>query len=251
MRAIRKILIISVIILISHYENYGQEGKRLNFQVDFGTSITLPYKTSVEYQTLLPISGSYKTNYETDFGYFAEILSIYKVKEKISLTTGLNYNYISYKINDGIGIMTSEGNLKNSYLNIPLFLNYRISEKIPVSISTGTYLGILLYAQEKGTMYLDTTNIIVVDPNDPLLKPEQQYNNEIKDDYFSVDYGILFQLEYEFSFSEKISGVFLSRFNYGLKNILSSGMDKQQTEHSAAYEWKNYNILVGIGIKMK
>ena len=129
-------------------------------------------------------------------------------------------------------------------------LNYRLSENVPVSISAGTYLGFLLFAQEKGTSYLDTSNLIVVDPNDPLLQPEQKYENDIEEDYYLIDYGLLLQLEYEFSLNKKISGVILSRFNYGLKNVLSSGIDKRETIHSAAYEWKNYNILIGIGIKL-
>lgn len=247
----RKIVIIIIIFLFSNFENYAQENKKFSFQFDIGTSITIPYKSTIEFQTLLPINGSYKTNYKIDYGYFAEILSSYNKNEKISVTTGLNYNYISYRINDGEGIITSKGNLNNSYLNIPLLLNYRLSENTPISISAGTYFGLLLFAQEKGTSYLDTSNLIFADPNDPLLQPEQDYENNIAEDYYSVDYGVLLQLEYEFSLKEKISGVILSRFNYGLKNVLSSGIDKSKTMHSAAYEWKNYNILIGIGIKIR
>jgi hypothetical protein len=27
-------------------------------------------------------------------------------------------------------------------------------------------------------------------------------------------------------------------------------MDKKEMKHSAAYEWKNYNIIIGFGIKI-
>ncbi len=247
----RRIIIIIIIFLFSQSENYGQENKKFSYQFDIGTTLTIPYKSTVEFQTLLPINGSNKTSYKTDFGYFIEILSDYNINEKVSITSGLNYNYISYKINDGEGIITSEGKLNNSYLSIPLLFNYQLSEKIPISISAGTYFGLLLFAQEKGTSYLDTSKIIVVDPNDPLLQPEQDYENNITEDYYSVDYGALLQLEYEFNLNKKISGVLLSRFSYGLKNVLSSDLSNRKTMHSATTEWKNYNILIGIGVKIK
>ena len=248
----KKTVIIVLVLIFCHFENYGQKNKKNSVQFDIGTSITIPYKQMVEFRTLLPINGngSSKTNYKTNFGYFAEILSDYNINENISITAGFNYNYTSYKIKDGEDIMISEGNLNNSYLNIPLLFNYRLSEKNPISISAGAYLGLLLFAQEKGTSYLDTSKIIVVETNDPLLQPEQKYDNNIKEDYYSIDYGVLFQLKYEYKWNEKMSGVFFSRFNYGLKNVLSSSLGKLKAKHNAATEWKNYNILIGIGIKI-
>ncbi len=246
----RIILIITIIFLLGHFKNYGQENKKFSFQFDIGTSVTMPYKSTVEFNTLLPINGSCKTDYKTNYGYYAEILTTYNINNKFSITSGLTYNHISYRIKDGEGIFTSEGNLDNSYLNAPLLLNYRLSKNIPVSISTGPYFGLLLHAQEKGTSYLDTSKLIVIDPNDPALQPEQTYKNIIVKDYYLIDYGVLLQLGYEFRLNEKISGIILSKFNYGLKNVISSGINKHNAMHSAAYEWRNYNFMIGIGIKI-
>ncbi len=244
----RKIAIIIVIFIFFNLENYGQESKKLSFQFDIGTSITLPYQSEVEFWTFTAIDGSNKTSYKSDYGYFIETLLTYKLKEKISLTSGLNYNYISYQIIDGYEGFLSEGSLNNSYLSIPLKLNYRISKKIPISISAGAYIGFIMFAQEKGTRYMDTSMFVALDPNDPLLQPEQDYDNNIKEDYSSIDYGLLFQLDYELSFNEKISGVIFSRFNYGLKDIYSG--NNKSAIHNSAFKWKNYNILIGMGIKI-
>ena len=107
----RRILIITIVFLLGSFRNYGQENKKISFQFNIGTSITIPYKSTVEFWPLFPINGSYKTSYKTDFGYFAEILSEYNINEKISITSGLNYNHTYYKINDGEGVITSKGNL--------------------------------------------------------------------------------------------------------------------------------------------
>ena len=92
--------------------------------------------------------------------------------------------------------------------------------------------------------------MIVIDPNDPALQPEQKYENYIVKDYYLIDYGVLLQLDYEFRLNENISGVIISKFNYGLKNVISSGINKRKTMHSAAYEWRNYNIMIGIGVRI-
>jgi hypothetical protein len=242
---------IFIVLTIFTFSIYGQESdkKKLNFQFDLGTTISIPFEKDVEFKTLTPINGSYKTNYSSDFGYYLELITSYNINNRFIISSGINYNYTSIKIKDGEGIITSEGNLTNSYINIPLLFKYKILPEKPLYISTGGYLGFLINANEKGTTYLDTTGFVVIDPNDPLLQP-QDYDNNVNADFENLDFGLLIQLDYEIKFSEKISGVFLSRFNYGLTNVISTGMDKKEMKHSAAYEWKNYNIIIGFGIKI-
>jgi hypothetical protein len=245
-----KISIIVIFIIFCNITGFSQNTKRFSYKLGTGTTLSVPYQKDVEFHTTQPLLfGSNKTEYKPNFGYFVEGLLSYHFNPKYSLTSGLIFKHISYKIHDGRDIFYSKGTLSNSYLNIPISINYRINNKF--SISTGPYLGVLLSAQENGTTYIDHSSIIVNDPNDPLLKPEQDYCNQIKNDYHTLDYGLTAQFSYDFSVSKRISGYAFSRFNCGLKNVLSTGFGKTQTMHSAAHDWLNFNISVGLGIKLR
>lgn len=58
--------------------------------------------------------------------------------------------------------------------------------------------------------------------------------------------GASLQLEYEVKLSQSIHGVILTRFNYGIKNVLTNDL----MNNSSAKEWKNYNVMVGFGLKL-
>jgi hypothetical protein len=255
----KRILIIAIIFLLSILRNFGQENKKVSFQFDIGTTVTVPYVSSID--------GQFSVNYKSNLGYFAEVLSIYHVNEKLSLISGLNYKYISYKIsykiahnpylttqgpvdNTNISYSKAEGSFNNSYLNIPFMFNYRFYENI--SISAGLYSGLLLFAKEKWPSSDAKTALELIKQNEPNLeRANLESNYNIKEDYYNIDYGLLIQLGYEFKLNDKLSGVILSRFNYGLKNVLSSSMDKPRTGHNLANKWKNYNISIGIGLKIR
>jgi len=241
-----------MLILAVNFEGFAQEEKRLSYQFDLGTSIALPYKQMIYTYKIHPmnISTPY-TEYTTDYGYYVEGLIKYNLKNNFSITSGFNYKYISYKIKDVWGFNISEGNINNSTLSIPFLLNYKLSDKIPLSVSAGPYIEFIIKAQETGITHIDTSYITVIDPNDPMFK-DQDYNNDITKDYKMMSIGFSIQLEYELKFSEKISGILLSRFNYGLSNMLiTDDAEKHKKAKSSANIWKNYNILIGIGIKIK
>lgn len=153
----------------------------------------------------------------------------------------------SLKINDKIGLIENKGNLTNSYLTFPVLIKHRLSDKIPITISAGPYLGVLISANEKGTSYLDTAGLVFAEPEAVIqIEPTQKYDTDIKKDYTSIDYGLSIQLDYEISLSRGLKGVILSRFNYGLKDILSNDL----VNNSSANDWKNYNLMIGFGLKL-
>jgi len=246
-----KNIILLIILIASTFSIYGQEDeiKKFNFQFDLGTTISIPYKQKCYYE-VIPATFSSEdcyTEHSSDFGYYIDLVSFYNFNNKISIGLGVNYVFSSYKINDKYGYNYSEGKLINSYLNIPISIKYKISEKIPISISLGTYFGLLINANENGTIYFDTTKLSMVNPNDPLFKP-MDYNNDLKELY-TTNLGLSLQLDYEFKFNDKIQGFFITKFNYGIKNIISD--DYQEVDrNNACKEWKNYNLLIGIGLKI-
>jgi len=212
--------------------------------------LTIPYKSKIETYVLYPATMTTPyTEYETNYGYYLEGLIKYKLNNNFSITTGFNYKFISYKILDIWNYNISEGKINNYIFNIPFFLNYKLSEKIPITVSAGPYIELLIKARETGVTYIDTSKILVIDPNDPLLK-EQNYDNNLIHKYKPINYGLSIQLEYEHKFSKKMSGILLSRFNYGLNNVLIDNLEKRPAFKNSAIEWKNYNILIGLGIKI-
>ena len=241
----KQILMILILGLISLGEIYSQDFKKINYQLDFGTTLTIPYKKTIE---IWPDFAGYpQTDYSTNFGYFLEALISYNLNSKYSISTGLNCNLTSLKINDKIGLIESKGNLTNSYLTFPVLIKFRLSDKKPITISAGLYLGLLISANEKGTSYLDTAGLVFAEP-DPIIQiePTQKYDTDIKKDYTSIDYGLSIQLDYEISLSRGLKGVILSRFNYGLKDVLTNDL----INNSLAKDWKNYNLMIGFGLKL-
>ncbi len=245
-------LILLVIFVTFTISTYGQENtKKNNFQFDLGTNISIPYKKHIEFYSVFPFNGSNKTDYSTNFGYFLEFSSLYNLNGKFFIASGINFSYTSIKIfEDILPFITTKGNLTNLYLKVPFIVKYKLLNNTSFFISSGAYLGFLVNAKEKGTTYLDTSKLVAYDPNDPLLQPEQNYNNKVNADFTQFDYGLLIQLEYEIKLGKHLTGNILTRFNYGLRNVISTGINKKEMEHSAAFVWKNYEALIGIGIKI-
>ena len=71
----KQILMILILGLISLGEIKSQDSKRINYQFDFGTTLTIPYKNTIE---IWPeIINHPQTDYSSNFGYFLEILISY------------------------------------------------------------------------------------------------------------------------------------------------------------------------------
>lgn len=243
MKNILGILIIGLLIITG--DIFGQDYKKINFQLNFGTTVAVPYKKTIEIKDKFDLNP--QTNYSSNFGYFLEFLISYNLNSRYVISTGLNYNYNSLKIDNKIGFEEDKGYLTSSYLTLPILIKYRLSNKIPISISAGPYIGFLLNANENGTTYIDTAKLHPLQPNDPLIQPIQEYNTDIKKDYTSVDYGLSLQCDYEIKLSNGIKGIILTtRFNYGFRNVITNELAHKNT----ANYWKNYSLLIGLGIKL-
>jgi hypothetical protein len=242
---------LTILMILSQLSTFAQDSKKLSYQFNLGTSLSIPDQSTASYNILIPVTGTFKTDYQSSFGYFSELIVNYGFNDKFSLSTGLNYTYSSLSIVNEEGSTRNEGHISSSYLNIPLMVGYQLSEKIPLTVSGGAYLGVFLNAREYGIQYLDTAGLIFYDPNDPFIIPEQEYDHNINEDYLSTDFGVLLQLDYQKELNEKLILVFMTRFNYGLKNVLVDDYQIRETKYSAAKEWENHNLLIGVGIKIR
>ncbi|MCK9207958.1 MAG: PorT family protein [Salinivirgaceae bacterium] len=233
--------ILLIITFISVTSLFGQDFKKVDYQFDFGTSMTIPYKKSIE---RFPNIDNPKTDYSSSFGYFFEFIGTYNLNSTFSIYSGINYQATRLGINDMVGAITNTGYIATSYLNIPIFFKYHVLSSL--SISAGSYIGVLISAKEKGTTYIDLS---VLDPSDPILEtidPTQDYNNNISRDYKKYDFGLSSQLDYEIGLSDKLSGIIFTRLNYGLINVITNDI----STYNSAKDWKNINLLLGIGIKI-
>ncbi|MCK4663201.1 MAG: PorT family protein [Bacteroidales bacterium] len=239
------IILITGIIAVTNL--FGQEFKKIDYQVDFGTTFSIPYKKTIEIWT--NIEGHPKTDYSSGFGYFFEFMISYNINTNLAIISGLNYNLNKFEIYDKIGLTESKGDLTSSYLHLPILINYSVSDKLPISISAGTYLEFLINAREKGTSYIDTAGFVFGDVPDPVIvaiEPVQDYNNDIKKNYKDFDFGLSVQLDYKLTLSDRLLCVVFSRFNYGLLDVITNDIQV----NSSASKWKNYNLLIGIGLKL-
>lgn len=242
----KHVLILLAICAVKAGYSQTETGK-MNYQLNFGTTLTVPYKKTIEISP--NINNNPQTDYNSNFGYFLEFLVSYNFNNKYAISTGLNYNNNTLKIDDKIAYTENKGTLTSSYLNLPILFRYRFSDKIPLSISAGPYFGLLIGATEKGTTYIDTAEFVFITPNDPVIEsiePIHKYDNDIKKDYTKIDFGLLVELNYELKLCKRLTGVILTRFNYGIKNVLTDDLANK----NIASKWQNYNLIIGFGIKI-
>jgi hypothetical protein len=231
--------------LLSTGETLAQDLKKVNYQIDFGTTLSMPYKKTIEVWPEL--ENHPETNFAAGWGYFFEMILSVPINSRNSILTGLNYSHLSTKVDDINGAFEQRGTITSSYITLPLLFKYRLSEKIPVSIASGPYFSYLAGAKEKGYTYFDNSDLDPETP-DPVfdsIEPKQNYNRDIKKNYTSTDYGLAVQLDYEISVWEKYNLLILTRFNYGLKDVITNNL----VTINPASDWKNYSLMFGAGFK--
>ena len=229
----------------------SQSEKKFNYYAYVGTNISIPFKKQIKPSPEFP--GSPYTDYSSSIGYNAELLFSYKITSNVSLNSGVGYVSSRLKILDKIALEESTGHITTSYIQFPLLIKYKFTNNLPLAVSTGAYIGVLASAREKGEYFFDVTKLKPAEPGDPLLDSiiqagpiVEKYNSNIKKDYYNYDAGLLFHVEYRFMDLEFFNLSVFSRFNLGLKNVLTNKLYNR----SIAREWKNYGLQIGFGIEL-
>lgn len=231
-------LFLTLIGIVILFRISGQEINRFNYQVNIGTNISIPYKETVDIY-----NSSAILEYKSDFSYFFDFILDYHLNNRMNINIGVSYLNTRIKRYGYYGPTEYDGTLASNFIGIPLEINYQILENIPIRIGFGPYLNFLLNSKEEGTMYIDTTGF----PYDPVLETFetiQKYEYDRMYQFNPLDFGVFAKIEYEYKLNEKASLVVFSKFNFGLVNSI-----KERSRYSY-YEWRNYNLLLGIGIKI-
>jgi hypothetical protein len=239
MKMIRRIIAFALLGIVLTLNSSAQDYKKLSFQIDMGATVSIPNQSKVIQPT-----NQIETSYLPCSGYFGELLGSFRFTEKASIQSGINYNFSRQRITDKIDIQENKGRIKKSYLQVPILLKYRISNKQPFNIGIGFYIGFLLQAEKEGGLTASSTiynNIII-----PTYARTIDMN--IKSSYHEYDYGISFQTDYELSLKNQHALTFLLRCNYGLTDITS---EKSQPEvgYKAVYT-RNISLYFGVGYRI-
>lgn len=235
-------IIFSLLGLILFFSTIGQETKKINYQINFGASVSIPYKSQIEIEWNSddgPI-----TYFKPDIGYFAELMLSYNFNKRMLLNTGASFITSNLQEHSFIGIVERNGIRQTNYLGIPLTFDYQVLKNKALRAGLGLYLNFLINAKEKGTRYLDTTGFYIYYPDPALesLEPVEEYNANVTERFNLIDFGLIAKVEYEFKLTEKFALLVFSKFNFGLAKIreLPNWYD----------EWRNYNFLFGVGLKI-
>lgn len=233
---------ITLIGFILFFNVSAQEVQKFNYQLNFGTSVSIPFKSQVE--NIWSNDGKPFTYFKSDIGYFAELMISYNFNKRMLLNTGISYINGSLQSNISSGAFEQDATIHTNYLGIPVMFDYQILKNKPLRVGLGCYINFLVNAKEKGTRYTDTTGFYIYYP-DPVLQsiePEEEYNTNVTEHFNLLDFGLIAKVEYEFKLTEKIALLVFSRFNYGLIEI------RERTNW--VEKWKNYNFLFGVGLKI-
>jgi hypothetical protein len=218
----------------------AQEVKNYDFHFNIGANITIPYSKNLDFYTqsrfLTDSIGDYlHTQNKANFGYFIELFNSNEIADRFSLGFGLNYSFNRFSVVQDYELAIFYMTQNISYIHIPISVKYRLIKKPIISLSAGGLLGLIISAKEKGTFNWREDHIF---NSWEYHKYEFDFASKNKDILTRINYGLLIQLDYEFSISQAINGITFTRLNYGLKDIMMSDHVK----------WKNYDIMLGIGL---
>ncbi|MCG8582658.1 MAG: PorT family protein [Bacteroidales bacterium] len=230
-------------LLILSADISSQESSKLNYQLNAGTSISIPYKKSIS--TFTHIENHPRMNYSSAFGYFIEAMVSYDLNETFLVMTGINYNHNTLDFKEKAGAFEINSNISSSYIDIPIMFGLKLGD---MSLSAGPYLGFVISAKEKGTSFIDTTGLITMDPDDSSfdeIETTQHYDRDNKRHYKPIVWGLAAQIDYEFKLTYKLKGVLLTRLNYELTSVI-----KKDQSMNLPDNWKDSSVMVGFGVKL-
>lgn len=245
---------IVVLYFITILPAYGQLTSRTDFLFQIGTNLSVP---NLDWDV-----SNYVVQNEPSFGYQLEFMISPKSKSKSSVAFGINYSHYNLKVFEKYLFLYGYNNQlfrgkkytnTKLYINLPIVYSYRLSEKIPFSLSAGAYVGLLMESKNKGNYYSNYDSgfieFITYPPDDELINLPgdveyigMEYEEFNTEDLERIDYGILLQTDYEYKIKPRIKGTIFLRFNLGLRDV---GV----TKYNNYNKYKNYYLQFGFGFK--
>lgn len=175
------------------------------------------------------IEGDFAEIFDSSTGYHINFNMEFEFSDKFSLQPSLQYSLQGGKsiLEDAITGEYFEDNIKLTYLNMPVLVKYYIFRGF--TLEAGPQAGLLLSAKNKW----EYKTLILADEYD-----EASGEEDIKDDFESLDYGIKLGLGYKLN-----NGLsFAAHYYLGMADITKDNIGSKSQTHA---------IQIGIGYYFK
>jgi len=216
-----------VFFLLIHLTSFSQTNKRLYYQCNIGSNISIPRNFSAV------SSYSNSIDYKSNIGMFAEMGINYQLNNKYFLFSGINYAFNKLERNQSwFNNLISTYKSSSQLISIPLELKVGVTKSRQLMVGFGGYIGKIVSNERK-------INQII--PGDPNSLPNQ--GGDVVDKYvyrMYSSYGFSISTEYNFEF-EKMNLTVMTKFYLRRSNINSNSTMTRNLD---------YNMQLGIGIKI-
>lgn len=237
-----KYLFLFICIIIS-LNGFTQKTKKVTYQIGGGATISIPYKKTIQQTNNLNRSNS--KEYSSNYNYFFEFMINYNFYRNLSILQGLNFHRNKFDIKFNYydpmfrNTVPGKGILINSFFQVPILLNYRITENF--SLSAGPYMSLTFLSHEEGHVYLTLYDSLYTAIDS--IKIDYKHGLDTKSQFF--DLGLTAQMDYKLIYSKGFSVIAFSRFNYGLVDQYIN----EEKDNFSNWTWRNINLMIGIGLR--
>lgn len=183
--------------------------------------------------TYANISGNYSLINEYKTGLNSGVFANFNFTKNVGVVSEINYEQKGFKYNNGNfnnQVLRINGEKRFDYFTIPIFFKYQLGSKLKFYFNIGTYMGILLYANDNGFL------------TDYSTSPEttSQWNNNIYFDTQDVDIGLCFGAGFQIPVNKRIGILFETRYNSGLLLI--------EPDKIFVEEYQNKDLSLNLGL---
>jgi len=238
-----------LIFMIGFLSKTHAQDQKIEFQLSLGPTFSIPKTSELANANT---EGSPKVKSSINIGAYILPSFNYSLGKKSSLDFGVGFFLDRFSIENEIGPIISKGNRSISQIQIPINFNFHFSKDKSYLFGVGGFASFLISAKEKGETKINTTQIEIIDPNDPFFSSSAttvSYNENIKENYNSVNFGAFIQLRKNIIFSSSKEGFILIRINQYFNSIKDNNSNSSLNQN---IEFKNEKepttINLGIGI---
>jgi hypothetical protein len=237
-----------VLLTLFSISIFAQE-KKIKYQLSIGPTLSVPKTSKLSDSN---IDGFPEIKSSINIGVFILPSINYSFNEKTSLDFGFGFYLDRFSIENKIGPTVNKGNRNINQLQVPININFRFGNDNSYQFGIGAFTSFLLSAKEKGHTEIDYSKINPTDVNDPIyIANSGSYNNNIKENYNSVNFGAFIQLKKDISFSTNTSGFILIKINQYFNSIKNQDSNTPLNNYfNLKNEKEPTTVNLGIGIDL-
>ena len=234
--------------MISFLTKIYSQNKNIEFQLSLGPTFSIPKTSEL---TTSNSEGSPEIKSSINIGVYILPSVNYSLSEKSSIDFGVGFFLDRFSIEDKIGPVTNKGNRSVTQIQTPINYNFHFSQDKSYQLGIGAFASFILSAKEKGDAII--TDFILYDPNesDPLAGTSSvSYDNDIKDNYNTVNFRAFIQLKKNISFTSDKKGFILLKINQYFNSIKNNEFESSNPYIDYNNEKEPTTVNLGIGITL-